>query len=121
MTKNTSRSIGSRLQSIAYAFNGLKLLIKTEPNVAIHLIATFAVIFTGLVSGLTKMEWIAIAIAIGIVWIAEGFNTCIELLCDACLGTKYDKRVEAIKDISAAAVFIASIVSVIIGIIVFFF
>lgn len=121
MEKNTSRSVAGRIQSIAYALNGLKLLVKAEPNAAIHLIATFAVITSGFIIGLTRMEWIAIAIAIGIVWIAEALNTCIELLCDACLGTKYDKRVEVIKDISAAAVLIASMVSVVIGIIVFFF
>ena len=121
MEKNTSRSIKGRIQSIRYALKGLDHLIRTEPNASIHLIATFAVIITGLITGLTRMEWIAITIAIGIVWIAEGFNTCIELLCNACLGTKYDKRVEVIKDISAAAVLIASIVSVVIGVIVFFF
>jgi diacylglycerol kinase (ATP) len=121
MTNTKSTSIGSRIKSVAYALNGLKHLIKTEPNATIHLVATFAAIITGLVSGLTRMEWIAIAVAIGLVWIAEGFNTCIELLCDATIGTKYDKRVEVIKDISAASVLLASFVSIVIGIIVFFF
>lgn len=121
MTNSKNNSIGGRAKSIAYALKGLKHLIKTEPNVTIHLIATCAVILTGLITELERSEWIAIIIAIGIVWIAEGFNTCIELLCDATIGTRYDKRVEVIKDISAASVLLASITSATIGIIVFFF
>lgn len=121
MTKTKSNSIGSRIKSVAYALKGLQHLVMKEPNAGIHLVATFAVIITGLVSGLTRMEWVAIAIAIGLVWVAEGFNTCIELLCDAAIGTKYDKRIEVIKDIAAASVLLASFVSIVIGIIVFFF
>jgi diacylglycerol kinase (ATP) len=121
MTTTKSKSIGSRIKSVAYAFKGLRYLIKTEPNATLHLIITLSVILTGLVTGLTRVEWIAIAIAIGIVWIAEGFNTCIELLCDAGIGTQHDKRVEVIKDISAGAVLITSILSIVIGVIVFFF
>jgi diacylglycerol kinase (ATP) len=121
MTATKSNSIGSRIKSVAYALKGLRYLITTEPNAVLHLIVTLSVILTGLVTGLNRVEWIAIAIAIGIVWIAEGFNTCIELLCDATNGTRYDKRVEVIKDISAGAVLIASILSVVIGVIVFFF
>jgi diacylglycerol kinase (ATP) len=120
MTNKKPNSIGSRFQSVAYALKGLRHLLKYEPNALIHLISTIAVIIAGIITDLNRVEWIAISIAIGLVWIAEAFNTCIELLCD--LYTKeYNKDIGIIKDISAGAVLLASITALATGIIVFFF
>jgi diacylglycerol kinase (ATP) len=118
MTK--SNSIGSRIKSVAYALQGLRHLLRSEPNMLIHLLATIAVIIAGIVCELGRGEWIAIAIAVGMVWTAEAFNTCIEMLCD--LYTKeQNKTIGIIKDISAGAVLVAAITAATIGVIVFFF
>lgn len=118
MTK--SISISSRIKSITYALRGLKHLLNTEPNMLLHLLAAIAVIIAGFITGLDRGEWIAVSIAIGLVWMAEGFNTCIELLCDLYT-REHNRTIGIIKDISAAAVLISAITAAVIGIIVFFF
>ena len=119
MNTQKPRGVRSRVMSIRYALRGLKHLVKQEPNILIHLAATIGVITVGYLKGLTKWEWLAIIFAIGIVWVAEAINTCIELLCDL-YSKEYNRTIEIIKDISAAAVLIAALVSVIIGLIVLF-
>jgi len=86
----------------------------------IHAVVAIVVIIAGIVRHLSGIQWVAITIAIGLVLICEAFNTSIEMLCD--LYTKeYNPTIKMIKDISAAGVLIASLVSVVIGIFVFFF
>ncbi len=110
----------SRYNSFGFAIKGILALLKQEPNMRIHALAAIIVIVAGFVRHITSIQWIAIAIAIGIVWIAEAFNTCIEMLCDL-YSIEYNSKIKFIKDIAAAGVLIASIISVVIGIFVFFF
>lgn len=86
----------------------------------IHLAIAIIVIIAGFVRHISGMQWIAITIAIGAVLACEAFNTAIEMLCDL-YSKEYNQSIKIIKDIAAAAVLIASIASVVIGIIVFFF
>lgn len=119
MSTQKPRGVKSRVMSIRYALRGLKRLVTQEPNILIHLAATIGVITISYLKGLTKWEWLAIIFAVGIVWVAEAFNTCIELLCDL-YSKEYNRTIEIIKDISAAAVLIAAFTSVVIGILVLF-
>jgi diacylglycerol kinase (ATP) len=121
MKTNKSFSLGSRKQSLVYALKGIRHLLKKEPNAFIHLLATIVVIAAGIITGLGRGDWLAITIAIALVWLAEGFNTCIELLCDLYCENQYNHTVGIIKDISAGVVLIAALTSIVIGIIVFFF
>lgn len=120
---NDKKKIGfvSRLKSIRHAINGLKRMIQQEPNARIHVVATIAVIAEGLYKQINKTEWLAIVIAISLVWITESVNTCIELLSDFACDNKMLPAIKVIKDISAGAVLIAAITSASIGIIVFIF
>ena len=121
MDQKKTISFNSRRKSFSYAFNGLFLLFKHEPNAKLHAIATILVIIAGIIRHITPFQWIAIIFAIGLVWITEALNTCIEKLCDFSSENKWLPEIKIIKDISAAAVLISAIVSVFIGIIVFFF
>jgi len=112
-------SFRSRIKSFGYAFAGLTQLLKQEPNVRIHLVATVAVIIAGIIQKLSNAEWVVIAIAVGLVWIAEAFNTALEMLCDLITDHTFHPVVKKIKDISAAAVLVASITSIIIALFVF--
>jgi diacylglycerol kinase len=111
----------SRAHSIKYALHGFAALLKQEPNCRIHLAATVVAVIAGFVRHLSQGQWIAIIFAIGIVWITEALNTCIEKLCNIWCDNQLHDEVKVIKDIAAAAVLAAAIVSVIIAIIVFFF
>ena len=120
MESNKSMSVRSRKNSFAYAFSGLLQLFKQEPNVKLHALATIAAITAGIARHINSMQWTAIVFAIGLVWITEALNTCIEKLCNLWCENKWHPEIKIIKDIAASAVLIAAVVSISIGIIVFF-
>ena len=113
-----SFSLSKRIQSFTHAFRGAITLITTQHNAWIHLIATASVMIAGIIIGVSSTEWIALSLAIALVWMAEAFNTSIEFLADEVSLEKRD-RIKKAKDVAAFGVLIASIVSAIIGLIVF--
>jgi len=120
MNEDKSMTFVSRKKSFDYAFNGLAQLWK-EPNSKIHFVATVVVVAAGVFFGLSPIRWIALFFAIGLVWITEALNTCIERLCDFSCDNQFHPLIKIIKDIGAAAVLIAAVVSIGIGIFVFCF
>lgn len=104
----------TRAGSFRNAFSGYAYVLKTQKNAWIHSCATIAVIVFGLWLKLTPMEWGLIALAIGIVWTAELFNTAMEALVNLA-SPQYHPLAKLSKDISAAAVLAAAATSVIIG------
>ena len=116
--KKESFSISKRLKSFVYAFAGLKTLLRSEHNAWIHFSATLVVISTGFFFNVNKFEWCLLAIAIGIVFVAELFNTAIEQLTDM-VSPEYNEKAKKVKDLAAAGVLVAAIVAVIMGLIVF--
>jgi diacylglycerol kinase len=121
MERKKNMGFTSRKNSFYYAFSGLRSIFKQEPNVRLHALATVAAITAGCFRHITKGEWLAIVVAIGLVWITEALNTCIERLCDFACDNKIDPAIKVIKDIAAGAVLIAATIAVIIAVIVFFF
>jgi len=109
----------SRMNSIRYALQGCVQLVKQEPNAKIHALATVAVIIAGLVKGIGRYDWMALIFAIALVWITEALNTTVEMLCDLWCDGQYHPKVKIIKDIAAAAVWIASLASICIAAFVF--
>lgn len=107
------------MNSLSYAATGIVTLLKQEPNMRIHALATIAVVICGVAKGLQQYQWIALALSIGLVWIAEAFNTAIEVFCDVASDYQFHPVIKKIKDISAAAVLLAAITSIITGIIIF--
>ena len=110
---------GARWKSFGHAANGLWRLLR-EPNAKIHLIATLVVLAVGFAKKLNRTEWCIIIIVISIVWITEAINTAIEKLCDL-YSTSFHPLIKQIKDVAAAAVFLAAIATAIVGFIIFFF
>lgn len=119
MKQNKPTTLHNRLTSFGYAFQGIRQVVKQEPNARIHALATVIVIVAGLFKGLSKLEWVAILLAIAAVWVTEILNTCIEMLCDLYCKGEYHPTVKIIKDLAAAAVLIAAITSVIVAAFVF--
>ena len=111
-------SISERIKSFGYALQGLKNFFKTQHNAWIHVVATIVVIVAGFLFKVSVKEWSALRFAIALVFISELFNTAIEFLCDK-VSPELDPKIKLVKDISAAAVLIAAIVSVVIGALVF--
>ncbi len=113
-------TVSSRGRSFLYALNGIMELFRQEPNAKLHAIATVLVIGACVIRHINSGQWIAIVLAIALVWITEGINTCIEKLCDFVGENKWHGEIKVIKDIAAGAVLIAALTSIVIGIIVFF-
>lgn len=105
-------------ESFACAFRGIAALLKSEVHARIHLVATIAVIALGWWCEITRNEWIAVALAIGLVWVAEALNTAIEYVADLAHPDEHPE-VKKLKDLAAAAVLFASIAALIIGLLVF--
>jgi diacylglycerol kinase (ATP) len=70
----------ARIMSFKFAFKGIAEFFQTEHNAMIHLIISLAVIGMGMWLSISKLEWIIIICLIGIVFMAELFNTAIERL-----------------------------------------
>jgi len=111
-------SIKKRILSFKYAFNGLKIIIATQHNFMIHLVAAVLVTAAGLIFQISISEWCIIILTIAMVLGAEAFNTSIEKLTDL-VSPEYHILAGKIKDIAAASVLIAAIASVIIGLTIF--
>ena len=111
-------SIADRIKSIHYAVAGLGLMLRTQHNAWVHLAVTIVVVTAGLILGLTTEAWLAVILAIAIVWLAEALNTAFELLCDVA-SPDFHPAVKAAKDVAAAAVLVSAIAATIVGTIVF--
>jgi diacylglycerol kinase len=111
-------SFKSRLQSFRFALNGLRSLVKYEHNSRIHLIASAVVLILGLLLKIDLTEWSLLIVVIGMVFITELLNSSLELLADK-INPEWNEMIGRAKDFSAAAVLIAAIVSLIVGVIIF--
>ena len=107
-------SLRARAQSFVDAGRGVVSLLAHEPNARLHAVATVSVIGLGAWLGLSAGEWCWIALAIALVWVAEGLNSALEVLADA-LHPQRDSRVGRAKDLAAGAVLVAAIASAVIG------
>ncbi len=112
-------TLADRIKSFSHAIAGLKEWIKTEQNFKIHLIAALLVVISGWLVSLNAQEWLFIAIAIGLVFIAEIINSALETLCDL-YSTEFNPKIKRIKDLGAAATLLAAILALTIGIVVFY-
>ena len=107
----------SRLLAFKYAIEGWWYVLRTQRNAWIHaFFSIFAIILSGWLH-LGPRDWALLIFAIALVWIAEFLNTAIEAILDL-VHPKHHDLVKVGKDVSAAAVLIASGASVLIGLLV---
>jgi diacylglycerol kinase len=111
-------SLAARLKSFRYALDGIRQFFAWQHNAVLHAVATVMVIVLCFVLKLRTMEWLFIIVSIGLVWMAELFNTAIEKLCDL-VSPGFNPKVKFIKDVAAAAVLVAAITAAITGLIIF--
>jgi diacylglycerol kinase len=108
----------TRIQSFRYALRGIGLLIRTETNARIHLLATITVVVVGYALEISRTEWLAITLAITAVWCAEALNSAIESTCDAVSSEPHPK-IERAKDLAAGAVLLTATGAIVIAVLVF--
>jgi diacylglycerol kinase (ATP) len=111
-------SIRARMKSFKFSFEGLAAFFRREHNSWLHFIATVAILVVCWVVGVTKTELLAIVFAIGFVWVAEIFNTCIERVMDY-ISMERHPDIKFIKDLASGGVLVAAITAVAVALIIF--
>lgn len=107
----------TRGRAFRYAFSGWWFVIRTQRNAWIHAVVSVCVIALGLWLRLPGRDWAVVIIAIAMVWTAEFINTALEAVVD--LASPEEHRLAQVgKDVGAAAVLIASLSSVVIGLLI---
>jgi diacylglycerol kinase len=109
--------MSSFFKSFTYAFNGIKLSLQ-QRNMKIHVCCAFLAIVFGFILKINLTEWCIILICIGVVLALEIINTAIESFVDL-VEPNYHPVAGKIKDLGAGAVLIFSIISALIGIMIF--
>jgi diacylglycerol kinase (ATP) len=110
--------LARRWRSVCFAWQGLQHLLATQANARIHLAATVLVLLAGGYCHISRLEWLALVGAIAWVWVAEALNTGIECVVDLASPELHPKAGQA-KDVAAAAVLLASVAAVVVGVLIF--
>jgi diacylglycerol kinase len=119
MDKKPNRSfLYKLLRSFKYAIRGFSGVAITQPNFIIHLLAIAVVFVVGYFMKISLMEWGLIVLAIGLVLMAEIFNTAVEWLGDL-ISPDYNEKIKWAKDAAAGGVLVAAGTAVLIAILVF--
>lgn len=116
MTKFKSQGFNNTFKN---ARKGFRLVLKSEINIRIHVAVATLVVFLGLLLKFTVFEMCLLLLVIGLVIVAEMLNTAIEFTLDSIYHNRYSKMVGMAKDISAGAVMFATIISILVGVILF--
>lgn len=111
-------SIKERLFSFKYAFDGFKVVFKSEQNAWIHIAMSIIAIALGFYLEISNNEWIAVVLCIGMVISAEIFNTAIEHIANF-IQPNQDVKIKHIKDLGAAGVFTTALAALVVGLIIF--
>lgn len=100
-----------------YAFAGIRLAWR-EANFRFHVVSAVAALILARVLHISPVECALVVLAIGLVFTSEVFNTALEEFCDHVTPEEH-VNIAKVKDIAAAAVFLASCTAFFIGCIVF--
>jgi diacylglycerol kinase (ATP) len=118
MERLTHRRARTLLDSFNFAVEGIIHVLRTQRNMRIHFLAAVAVLVAGLAIGISKLELIALLLAIAFVFITEMINSALEQAIDVAT-TSFDPLAKLAKDIAAGAVLIATVNAIAIGYLVF--
>ena len=104
--------------SLNLAIKGIIYLFLYHHNMRIIFLSGIAVLLFGLYINLRGFELVILCITITLVFMAEIFNTAIEIMFDM-LTDKYHTSIKVVKDISAAVALIAVMNAIAVGYILF--
>jgi diacylglycerol kinase len=99
------------------AFRGLRRAFRTQSSFFVHVWTALAVVVAAAVLRVSLIEWSLLAAAIGIVLVAEIFNTAIESLARA-IDVGRHPRIRDGLDIASAGVLVSAAMAAVIGLLV---
>ena len=101
-------------QAFRYAAQGFRDAWRSQPNLRVHSYVGLGLIGLGLWCRLSRIEWLWVSLAIGLVIFAELMNTAIELAVDLVVGLRPDPLARRVKDLAASFVLAAASLAVIV-------
>jgi len=101
-------------KSFSYAISGFGLALKNEPNIRIHLAVSLVAIIAAYFLRFSRNEWVILFFTIAFVLVLELINTTLEAIVDI-VSPKFRPEAKFAKDVSAAAVLVSAILSLIVG------
>ena len=119
----TPLTVAGRVRSFRHALAGLWFVLRSQHNAWLHAVATAAAlalagVLEATVADFAPGDWCALALAITLVWVAEAFNTGLEVLSDAVEPSRHPV-IKVAKDVAAGAVLMASVGAAAVGCILF--
>jgi diacylglycerol kinase (ATP) len=108
----------SLIDSFNFAFEGIIHVLRHERNMRIHFASAFGVMIAAVAFDVTRIELIALFLAIAFVLITEMLNSALEAAVDLA-SPELNPLAKIAKDVAAGAVLIATINAVAIGYLVF--
>ncbi|MEW6067622.1 MAG: diacylglycerol kinase [Nitrospirota bacterium] len=105
------------LKSANFAIEGILHAAKTQRHVRYHFFSAAVVLLLSYILGISRIEFLIIALSVILVLIAEMFNTAIETIVDM-IRPEHSERARIVKDIAAGAVLVTSFGVAVIGYIV---
>lgn len=108
----------SRIRSFGYAFEGIAVMLRTQHNAWLHLLASGLVCVAATILDVSAADWRWLVVAMTLVWAAEAMNTAVEFLCDV-VSPEYALAVKGAKDIAAGGVLITALGAAAIGVLTF--
>jgi len=106
------------IKSIGFALEGMQQFFLKERNGRIQIVVAIVAVILGSWLKISFSQWLVIIFFIALVLTSEMVNSAIEKLCDL-VSKDFNPTIKKIKDISAGAVLLASLVSLIAGCIIF--
>ena len=113
------KSLKRFIKSFTYAFEGIKYSFYHEQNIIVMLFLGIIAIVMGFVFKVSYTEKLIILLLMGIILPLELINTAIEAVVDLHDGDKKSKYGKVAKDSASAALLVASLFALVIGIIIF--
>ena len=105
-------------RSVIFALRGIKHFLSRDRNAKIQILMGLTAIVLGFTVSLSSFQWMLVLFCIGLVISLEMINSAIERYCDL-VTTDFHPGIRIIKDVAAGAVLVASLMSLVIGLIIF--
>ena len=111
-------SIIARMKSVTHAWRGLNVFLKTTHNAWVQIFFCLLEISLSIILHISSVEWILVILTMGLLLVAEAFNTAIEIDIDLT-SPEYHPYARDTKDVAAGAVLLMAIITSIVALIIF--
>ncbi len=105
-------------RSFKAAQRGMLEIFKTQRNARLILVIAVCVLAAAVIFRISRTEFLIVLLTIGLVFIAEIFNTMVEETINL-ITAEYHAKIGLLKDMAAAAVWTACLIALAVGYCVF--